>query len=287
MALNFLGLVYETGFFVKMDVKMAREYYNKALTLGSFDAKAKLYFLSSDVALIQSNPEIISLKNFAERLHTLFIHIRISINQLSKTYSTNENFKGYIETLKDAILFVNDLIKKSADFEKLELNTLQVDNESFDLHNHIQQVLNLMQHKAKPKNNSLKADISSSIPKIVSGDEVKLRQVLLNLIGNALKFTNNGEVTLNVYTKIDDSDGFRIFFEVHDTGEGMTDDELEKIFIPYEQANENIYIQYGGTGLGLPYAKKLIKLMGGTISVKSKKGKVRNLLFLYYLINRN
>ena len=116
-------------------------------------------------------------------------------------------------------------------------------------------------------------NISSGIPSRVYGDPILLKQVLVNLVGNAAKFTPNGSVKLNVFTITGDSEAVRIFFEVLDTGVGIKNENLERIFEAFEQEDNSISRSFEGTGLGLSISKKLVQLMGGKIGVESQHGK--------------
>jgi CheY-like chemotaxis protein len=125
---------------------------------------------------------------------------------------------------------------------------------------------------AAGENLRLRCDLAPELPSWVAGDETRLRQVILNLISNALKFTSSGEVVLSAGVERQDATGYCIAIEVCDTGIGIAPDQLPRLFSPFDQADASTSGRYGGTGLGLVISKRLVELMGGTIDVESKLG---------------
>jgi len=125
---------------------------------------------------------------------------------------------------------------------------------------------------AAEKGLQLSCELAPELPVYVAGDDIRLRQVVLNLISNALKFTNSGEVVLRAGVEREDETSHRIAIEVRDTGIGMAADQLPHLFSSFHQADVSITRRYGGTGLGLAIAKLLVELMGGTIAVESTPG---------------
>ena len=158
-------------------------------------------------------------------------------------------------------MLLNDIL----DFSRLNVNHLQLIPDQFYFPSFMSDIVNLQKMKAHSKGLSFDYQ-KSSIPKFVYFDEGRLRQVLLNLIDNAIKFTQQGKVCLNVYQK--DS---RTFFEIMDTGIGIQQEKIDEIFKPFIRCNETI--KTSGSGLGLTISNELVRLMGGQIQVKSEKGK--------------
>ena len=157
------------------------------------------------------------------------------------------------------------LIEEVLDFSKIENHKLKLYEETFDLRECLQGPLQMMQPKAKKKNLALKLDVSPGVPNYIVGDSYRLGQILLNLIGNALKFTEEGEVCVSVTL-----DASSLAFNVSDTGTGIPDEKLESIFEDFKQADNSITRKHGGAGLGLAISKGLVELMGGRIKVKSQ-----------------
>ncbi len=181
--------------------------------------------------------------------------------------------KDHLKSLKfsgDYLLnFINDILQvNKIDAQKLE--TLQIE---FSLRKTLYEVIDSLQQSAKANNTRLTLNYDNRIPKSHMGDPIKISQILINLLGNAIKFTKNGEVTVTVnqLKKVDDIS--TIYFEVKDTGIGISEELQESIFDSFEQGSVQINREYGGTGLGLTIVKSLLGLFGSTIHLESKKGK--------------
>lgn len=159
------------------------------------------------------------------------------------------------------------LIEEVLDFSKIENHKVELYEETFDLRKCLQSPLQMMQPKAQEKNLALKLYISPTVPNDIVGDCYRLGQILLNLIGNALKFTEEGEVCVSV-----SRDGSSLVFNVSDTGTGIPEEKLESIFEDFKQVDNSITRKYGGAGLGLAISRGLVELMGGRIKVKSQLG---------------
>ena len=167
------------------------------------------------------------------------------------------------------LVIVNDIL----DVAKIEANKLAIEQINFDLLDVIQESLAVVNVRAHDKDLFLHADLAPDLPRFLQGDPIRIRQVLLNLLGNAVKFTDRGEVQLRVsLTKMPSGDS-AILFSVTDTGPGITLELQERLFQKFEQADLSTTRQYGGTGLGLAISKELVVLMGGSISVNSQFGK--------------
>lgn len=190
---------------------------------------------------------------------------------LSSTDLTSEQDE-YVETIKtcgDALLMViNDIL----DFSKIESGNMDIEHHDFDLRDCIENVLDIFATKAAKLDLDLVYQIHHDVPSQIEGDSLRLRQVLINLIGNAMKFTTKGEVFLDV-KKVNEEDGyFDLNFSVRDTGIGIPADKLDKLFKPFTQIDSSTTRKYGGTGLGLAISIKLVELMGGTIWAESEVG---------------
>ncbi|OQW91007.1 MAG: hypothetical protein BWK78_05725 [Thiotrichaceae bacterium IS1] len=167
---------------------------------------------------------------------------------------------------KTLLLLINELL----DVSKLEAGKIELELIPFDLSKVILEIVRLMQVKAQEKNLKLAAQLADNVPKYVTGDGNRLRQILLNLVSNALKFTAQGSVTLRVQLDERLADRARLHFAVIDTGIGIPKDKLEKLFGKFNQLDASTSRKYGGTGLGLFISRQLVELMGGHIGVDTQ-----------------
>ena len=181
--------------------------------------------------------------------------------------------RQHLETMKNSGEILNSLISNVLDLAKLDSNKLSIENISFNLHKNLYEIVKLMKIRADEKNIALNLIISPNIPVQVFGDPTRLSQILLNLIGNAIKFTNKGFVTVTIKLIEESSENVKIHFEVLDTGIGIVSNKINTVFGAFTQAKSDTSRIYGGTGLGLAIVKKIVKLLNGDINVKSKFGK--------------
>jgi two-component system sensor histidine kinase/response regulator len=168
------------------------------------------------------------------------------------------------ETLLEII---NDIL----DFSKIEAGKFELESVDFNLRTVVEDVFEMLAPRAHQKRIELASRMGPEVPTIAKGDPTRIRQVLTNLVGNALKFTETGEVVVTVSAR-PEADGHRVRFEVRDTGIGMRPEALQKLFTVFMQADQSMSRRYGGTGLGLAISKQLVELMGGSISVESHFG---------------
>ena len=169
----------------------------------------------------------------------------------------------------DSLLSViNDIL----DFSKIEAGKVDLEEIDFDLWGCIEGALKTLALRADEKGLELLCDVSPDVAEIVVGDPGRLRQVLINLIGNALKFTREGEIALKVRTEVTERDASMLHFTVSDTGVGIAPEKLNSIFESFNQADTSTTREFGGTGLGLTISKRLIEMMGGKVWVESQLG---------------
>ncbi len=167
----------------------------------------------------------------------------------------------------DALMTILDDV---LDLTRLDAGRLELDRRDFEPRRVVHSVIHLMASRATEKGLRLDAEFAPGVPEQFCGDAARLRQVLLNLIGNAIKFTERGGITIVVARAAEGSGGLR--FEVRDTGPGIPDDRRDTLFEPYVQADPTVAARYGGSGLGLSICRRLVILMGGTIGVDSAPG---------------
>lgn len=188
---------------------------------------------------------------------------------LLKTELSQEQ-KQYIEAVKTSgknlLVIINDIL----DFSKIESGKLEFENIKFSLSQVISTVTELMLAKAGEKNIRLSTKIDQKIPDQLIGDPTRLNQILLNLVGNAIKFTNQGEVKITIELLSEATNVEELKFSVTDTGIGIPEDKLKSLFKAFTQVSNETTRKYGGTGLGLAIAKQLVEMQNGSISVKSK-----------------
>jgi two-component system sensor histidine kinase/response regulator len=180
--------------------------------------------------------------------------------------------RDYLETVKlsaDALLnVINDIL----DFSKIEACKVELEEIDFDLCECLEGALKTMAIRADEKGIELLSEVANGTPEMLSGDPGRLRQILINLLGNAVKFTAEGEVTLKVQTDLLEDDAATLHFIVSDSGVGIEADKLSSIFESFNQADTSTTREYGGTGLGLTISRGLVNMMGGRIWVESEPG---------------
>jgi PAS domain S-box-containing protein len=183
--------------------------------------------------------------------------------------SEQREYLGTVKSSADALLtIINDIL----DFSKIEAGKLDLDPHDFDLRECLGDVLKVLGHRAHQKGLELSGRVLPDVPNDLVGDSLRLRQVIVNLVGNAIKFTKTGEVLLRVEPGVPSEDGVELHFSVRDTGIGIPRDKQQMIFEAFSQADSSTTRHYGGTGLGLAIATRLVSLMGGRMWVESEPG---------------
>ncbi len=171
-----------------------------------------------------------------------------------------------------------DVINDILDYSKIEAGKFDLENKPFELNSVLESIMSLFEFQAVQKGLVLTLDVSLN-ESVMIGDALRLTQILTNLVGNAIKFTQSGTITIHVLGTNEDDDYMYVQFSVEDTGIGMSKEAEDKIFQEFSQADTSITRQYGGTGLGLAISKQLVHMMGGNIWVQSKEGKGSRFFF--------
>ena len=190
---------------------------------------------------------------------------------LAKTPLSEEQSK-YVQIFRRAGDSLLHLINDILDLSKVEASQLELERTTFSLHDLVEKVREMVAVRAHEKGLTLVCDVASQVPSALVGDPTRLRQVLLNLLGNAIKFTETGEVALHVTSDMGAQIPCSLRFEVSDTGIGIPVDKLGAVFERFTQADSSTTRRYGGSGLGLTISKRLVELMGGSIRVDSGIG---------------
>ena len=239
-----------------VDERMSRKEAEKAREEAEQANKAKSIFLAT------MSHEIRTPMNGVIGMATL----------LSSTQLTQEQ-EEYTETIKncgDALLTViNDIL----DFSKIESGNMELEERDFDLRDCVEGVLDVFAESAARLNLDLVYQIEHNVPTQIIGDGLRLRQILINLVGNAVKFTSKGEIFIGVKAVSSKNNDLELAFSVRDTGIGIPQDKIDRLFKAFSQVDSSTTRKYGGTGLGLAISEKLILLMGGKINVESEPGK--------------
>ena len=184
-----------------------------------------------------------------------------------------EEQRHYGELIKSSAESLLTLINDILDFSKIEAHRVELEALDFDPRTIVEDTLDMMAFRADDKNLALVSLVEPLVPAFVRGDAGRLRQVLVNLCGNAVKFTERGEVAVRLSVETSSDAGVTLRFDVRDTGIGIAKEKQAALFSPFTQADGSVSRKYGGTGLGLAIAKQLVELMGGTIGVESDPGR--------------
>jgi PAS domain S-box-containing protein len=195
----------------------------------------------------------------------------IGMAQLLRDSPLNEDQRGFVDTIRASgetlIKVINDIL----DFSKFESGKVVLDPQPFNARHMFEHIVDSLDPEASAKGLYLSLYLPQDLPRILVGDEVRIRQVLWNLLGNAVKFTRNGGIDIRVRVRHDELAYCE--FEIRDTGIGMNEEQLEKIFQPFAQADASTTRRFGGTGLGLAICQQLVKAMEGELRVESELGK--------------
>ena len=209
------------------------------------------------------------LSNMSHEIRTPMTAI-IGFSKVVLKTDLTEKQKEYLTAIKtssDALLvLINDIL----DLAKVDAGKMTFEQNAFIMESDVSAMLHLFDLKIQEKNLECIKEYDSRIPKVLIGDSIRLNQILLNLISNAIKFTSKGKITIHVRLLASSEENVSIEFAVSDTGIGVAENMIPKLFESFQQANSSTARQYGGTGLGLAIVKQLVELQGGTVNVESK-----------------
>ncbi|MFY9226597.1 MAG: response regulator [Blastocatellia bacterium] len=283
LPLGILPATYESHLIDKDKKKYLISWNNSLLK----DKEGKIeYIIANGVDITKKRLAELQLKQakeqaeFATRAKSFFLanmshEIRTPMNavigmtSLLLDSSLTREQKEYVETIRNSGETLLALINDILDFSKIESEKLTLDSHPFDLLECVEKSIDLVASKAKEKHLQLLYLIDNSVPKQLLGDFNRLRQVIINLLSNALKFTQKGEVILLIKARKTTSTTYKLKFAIKDTGIGIAQDKISNLFKSFSQVDASITRNYGGTGLGLAISKKIVKMMGGNIWVRS------------------
>ena len=191
--------------------------------------------------------------------------------------------KDYLLTIRKSANTLLSIIEDILDFSKIEAGKMTLEKVSFSLRDCVEEVITMLTPSSVKKDIELIPLIYKNVPELLLGDPIRIKQVLTNLVSNAIKFTEKGSIVVRILLEDENEDSQTIRTTITDTGIGMTDEQLSKLFQPFSQVNQNINRHHSGTGLGLVISKKLVEQMGGEISVESKSNEGTS--FSYTLIS--
>jgi signal transduction histidine kinase len=248
-----------------------------ARDIGDLKASQAALEAAREAAEAASQAKSSFLANMSHEIRTPMNGV-LGLTELVLQTELTERQRKFIElahnSAKGLMVIINDLL----DVAKIEAGRVVIESHPFSLHDCLREALHPLLLLAHEKGIQLHARVQPGVPQRAIGDALRLRQVLINLVGNALKFTDKGEVRVEV-EQADSSEApadgarhLRLRFSIHDTGIGMTPEQIAQIFDPFTQADGSITRRYGGTGLGLTIVQRLVGLMGGTVTVASQPG---------------
>ncbi|MCB1179662.1 MAG: response regulator [Leptospiraceae bacterium] len=266
-------------------IELAEEFNNMIIQIEKFNSMnvEKIFEMNIELSvLVDELREAKLLADSANKSKSLFLanmshEIRTPMNgilgtvQLLEPIIENQEEKKLISMIKSSANNLLTIINDILDISKIEAGKIEIEYISIEIRNIIQEIIDTMKLLADKKGINIVLNIENSFPETIIGDSVRIRQILLNLLSNAIKFTQQGSITIEAKV-LEDKDPYLLEFSIKDSGIGIPEEKLNKLFENFSQVESSTTRKYGGTGLGLSISKKLIELMGGKIEVESILG---------------
>ncbi len=256
--------------------QLARGFNQMLDKLASEEASLRAHAIelraAKEVAEEASRAKSTFLANMSHELRTPMNAI-MGMTALALRRGVEPKVKDYLEKIDAASKHLLNVLNDILDLSKIEAERLTLEQVDFRLGEVVENILSMVRHKAEEKHLELQADLPAGLPELaLHGDPMRLCQILLNLAGNAVKFTEAGSVRLRCRVVQEDADSLLLRWEIRDTGIGVSEEERRRLFTAFEQADSSMTRKYGGTGLGLSISKRLVSMMGGEIGVESEPG---------------
>ncbi|MDQ6969101.1 MAG: response regulator [Mariprofundus sp.] len=269
-----LAILLLCGLLFSLDVgkRIHRDYCHHLEHEIALERQTEILKKTKDIALDAVRSKSAFLANMSHEIRTPMNGVLGMSNLLLGTQLNHKQY-GFVQAIKRSgdslLLIINDIL----DFSKIEAGKLELENKPFCLRTVVEDVAEILSEQAVNKGVEMIVDLPLNLPNKLLGDEGRLRQILINLAGNAVKFTLHGEVLIELQTSANDAaDQMRLCFNIHDTGIGIESGKLETIFSAFTQSDTSTTRQFGGTGLGLAICEQLVTIMGGEITVQSELG---------------
>lgn len=285
----FVSAIHKDEFYVIKGIETgAVDFISKPIVPSILRGKVKIFLdlYEQRKQLEESNEALKIAKEKAEKtnfLKSLFLatmshEIRtpmngiIGVTELLKQTELTEEQLDLLNIMtisgNNLLAIINDIL----DISKIEAGQIKLENIRFNLHKILHEIVDFMKIKAAEQENSLSVQIHNNVPKVMLGDPLRLKQIVINLVNNAIKFTKKGNITISVEQQSVQDGKHKLKFKVIDTGIGISEEGQEKLFKTFSQVSKSTQRKYGGTGLGLAIAKNLASMMDGEIGVVSKEG---------------
>jgi len=246
---------------------------NQALE-GEIEERKQLEISLREAKVLAENANTAKSEFLANMSHEIRTPLNgvIGMTELLKMTGLTDKQEKYVKGLEVSGNNLLSLINDILDLSKIEANKVKIEVEKFNLHRSINDVTLMQLFVLHEKGLVLEVDVAANVPPVLAGDQLRFKQILINLLGNAVKFTAQGIITISVQVLERHGDTVLLQISVRDTGIGIATEAVDKIFEPFVQENSSTTRQFGGTGLGLSISHRLAKLMNGSISVESTQG---------------
>ena len=263
--------IHAIGQVVKDEQGRATDLYGVAVDITATRLAEQKLQKAKEVAEEATQMKSDFLANMSHEIRTPMNAI-IGISHLMHKTALDQRQKDYITKIQNSGQHLLGIINDILDFSKIEAGKLSIEHVDFDLNTVLDNVANLISDKAHAKGLELVFDVAPDVPHFLNGDSLRIGQVLINYANNAVKFTEHGEIVIAIELLEQKEDAYLIKFNVRDTGIGLTDEQKQKLFQSFQQADMSTSRKYGGTGLGLAISKQLASLMQGEVGVESELG---------------